>query len=243
MIAAGEDIEVENPEPKWVRVAERIVNDIESGKLRIGGRLPSERDLCVRLDVSRVTLRRAFASLEEQGVLRPSRGRGWYVAGRARRDWPGQLESFSGAAHRLGGETSAAVVDTRYDPAGTADAEAFGVEPGEPIMTFARLRLLDGEPAALELIRVAKSMAPGDLAEEHDDQRFMVVLAEAGYDITGASGMIGAIAASAEHARLLKVDEGTPLATMTVEITGEGRLLVESRLIYVPEHPLRVSFG
>jgi GntR family transcriptional regulator len=237
-----DSLAVDDPEPKWVRVAERIIQDIERGALRIGSRLPSERDLCVQLEVSRVTLRRAFASLEGQGVLRPSRGRGWFVAGRVMRDWPGRVESFVGAAHRLGLETTAELVRTSVDPAGTADAEAFGARPGDPITTFVRQRVLDGEPSALEVIRLVQAAVPEGLADEGDDQRFMVVLAEAGFGITGASATVAAIAAGPDHVRWLGVELGSALTEMKVEIAAAGRLVVESRLQYPPQYPLRVWF-
>jgi DNA-binding FadR family transcriptional regulator len=60
----------------------RLAQAIKLGALRVGARLPPERELVERLGVSRTTLREAIRALQEQGYLRSSRGRsgGTFVA-------------------------------------------------------------------------------------------------------------------------------------------------------------------
>jgi len=52
---------------------------IEAGELRSGERLPAERDLAVKLKVSRPTLRAGLRSLVAMGVLESRHGSGTYV--------------------------------------------------------------------------------------------------------------------------------------------------------------------
>jgi DNA-binding GntR family transcriptional regulator len=235
-------LEADELAPKWQRVVERIVSDIEHGVLRTGSRLPSERDLCEQLDVSRVTLRRAFQALQERGVLRPSRGRGWFVAGRTGLDWPGTVESYVGAAFRLGQTAGARLVRISTAPAGVADAEAFGIRPGEDITTFIRAHLLDDRPAVLEVVRMVADVVPEKLPHAADDQQFIEVLSEAGLPIASTSATARPILAGDDHVEAFGVEPGTPLVELRVEITAEGRLLVDSRLQYSPDHPLRIWF-
>ncbi len=56
---------------------------IAARRLVIGDRLPPERDLAARLDVSRGTLRGALQSLAEQGILVGRQGSGWIVSPRS----------------------------------------------------------------------------------------------------------------------------------------------------------------
>jgi DNA-binding FadR family transcriptional regulator len=55
---------------------ERLLQSLRQGVVNPGERLPAERELAVRLGVSRVTLREAIASLREAGYLTSRRGRG-----------------------------------------------------------------------------------------------------------------------------------------------------------------------
>jgi GntR family transcriptional regulator, transcriptional repressor for pyruvate dehydrogenase complex len=59
--------------------AEKIKALITEGSFVAGSRLPPERDLCLRLSVSRPTLREAIRSLGTMGVLQSRQGAGTYV--------------------------------------------------------------------------------------------------------------------------------------------------------------------
>jgi GntR family transcriptional repressor for pyruvate dehydrogenase complex len=66
------------------RTADEVVLQVESlileGVLRVGDRLPGERDLAAQLEVSRPILRNALRALEERGLLTTRHGGGTYVA-------------------------------------------------------------------------------------------------------------------------------------------------------------------
>src|SRR4051812_4943125 len=55
---------------------ERIGTAIKLGVLSPGDRLPAERELCQRLEISRSTLRQALTALVQSGHLVAARGRG-----------------------------------------------------------------------------------------------------------------------------------------------------------------------
>ena len=54
---------------------ERLLQAIRLGVVRVGERLPAERDLAVKLGVARVTLREAIHALVEAGYVESRRGR------------------------------------------------------------------------------------------------------------------------------------------------------------------------
>ena len=66
------------------KLSDAIVEQIEAlileGTLRPGERLPPERELARRLDVSRPSLREALQKLEERGLVETRQGGGTYVA-------------------------------------------------------------------------------------------------------------------------------------------------------------------
>ncbi|MEM1049057.1 MAG: FadR/GntR family transcriptional regulator [Pseudomonadota bacterium] len=63
----------------YQRVAEQIVAIIRKGELAVGDRLPPERDLSVKLGVSRPTVREAMIALELAGFVDVRTGAGTYV--------------------------------------------------------------------------------------------------------------------------------------------------------------------
>lgn len=60
----------------YKQVVERVEEQILAGTLRVGDRLPAERDLAVQLQVSRAAVREAMRTLEAQGVVRSGVGSG-----------------------------------------------------------------------------------------------------------------------------------------------------------------------
>jgi DNA-binding FadR family transcriptional regulator len=66
---------------RYEQIAERLADDIRSGVLAPGQRLPSERDLARTLEVSRASVREALASLALQGVVETRHGAGTFVVG------------------------------------------------------------------------------------------------------------------------------------------------------------------
>ncbi|MBQ7614306.1 MAG: GntR family transcriptional regulator [Butyrivibrio sp.] len=65
---------------KYQKVIDWITENIDSGILRPGERIPSENELCSRFDLSRQTIRHAIAKMAEDGLLESKRGSGTYVA-------------------------------------------------------------------------------------------------------------------------------------------------------------------
>lgn len=68
------------PRRLYREVAQRLRAYIEEQGLRVGSRLPSERELSEQLDVSRPTVREALIALEVEGRIRIRVGSGIYVA-------------------------------------------------------------------------------------------------------------------------------------------------------------------
>lgn len=57
-----------------------IKEQIDSGQLKLGDRLPTEKELSEEFGVSRITSKRALAELEQEGLVVRTRGKGSFVA-------------------------------------------------------------------------------------------------------------------------------------------------------------------
>lgn len=60
-------------------LARALIGELAAGRYPVGSRLPAERDLAVRFNVSRPTVREAIIALEVQGLVEVRIGSGAYV--------------------------------------------------------------------------------------------------------------------------------------------------------------------
>lgn len=151
-----------------MQVSEGLIRDIAAGKLADGARLPPERDMAGDLGIAVGTLRRALRTMEEQGLLVRVQGSGNYV--RARADVASvyalfRLELLSG-----GGLPTAQVLSVDRLPKDAA-LPPFGPHPqGHRIR---RLRLLSGQPAAVEEIWLDAARAETVTAADLSDSLYL----------------------------------------------------------------------
>jgi GntR family hexuronate regulon transcriptional repressor len=60
-------------------LAEKLFEDLATGRYKVGAKLPAERELCATYDVSRPTVREALIALEVQGLVEVRVGSGAHV--------------------------------------------------------------------------------------------------------------------------------------------------------------------
>jgi DNA-binding LacI/PurR family transcriptional regulator len=73
-------IDVENPQPLYIQVADAIKKSIASGKLQVGDRLPSQKSLASEFSVSLITIKTAMADLNREGVIYGRVGKGSFIS-------------------------------------------------------------------------------------------------------------------------------------------------------------------
>lgn len=69
------------PGPKYRALAEALVQDVQSGALRPGTKLPTHRDLALALGVTIGTVSRGYAEVQRLGLITGEVGRGSFVGG------------------------------------------------------------------------------------------------------------------------------------------------------------------
>lgn len=62
-----------------MQVKKQIMDLIRSGTLKVGTKMPTERELSEKLKISRNTISSAYKELEQEGVLKSYQGRGTFV--------------------------------------------------------------------------------------------------------------------------------------------------------------------
>jgi DNA-binding transcriptional regulator YhcF (GntR family) len=70
--------------PLYLQVKKQIMDLIRDGSLKVGNKMPTERELSENLKVSRNTVSMAYKDLEQEGILKSYQGRGTFVAEEAK---------------------------------------------------------------------------------------------------------------------------------------------------------------
>src|SRR3712207_1171500 len=78
----------ESDVPRYLQIVQELRQEIGSGILPAGTRLPSSRQLARDLGVSRITVANAYAELEADGLIEPRVGSGTFVLPARRPDVP-----------------------------------------------------------------------------------------------------------------------------------------------------------
>lgn len=232
MQALFDDIDLSGTGPLYRRLKAGIRAAIARGALEGGAALPPERDLAVRLGVSRVTVRRAIAELTGEGILNRRRGAGTFVArpaGRIEQKLK-RLTSFTEDMKARGMEPHSFWLERALQPASAEEAEALDIAPGARVARLSRIRFADDRPMALEYTAL-----PGDILEAPAaiGPSLYAALTERGIRLQRADERITATILTDEQAGLLEVPAGAPaLAINRTGFDAAGRAIEFTRSFY-----------
>ncbi|WP_228836585.1 GntR family transcriptional regulator [Nocardia brasiliensis] len=189
----------------------RVRTEIEAilGELHEGDPVPSERDLAVRFEVARETVRQALRDLLVEGRIR-RQGRGTVVS-RPKMVQPLSLRSYTEGAISYGRVPGRLLVGWDDVPADVDVARDLAVPVGTPVMHLERVLLADGERIGLEstflpLHRFA------DLRTSYDPTTSLyAAVRAAGVAFGRATERIETVLASPREAALLECTTALPL--------------------------------
>jgi DNA-binding GntR family transcriptional regulator len=199
-------------EPLFAEVARALRSEMASGRLRAGQRLAPERELSVRIGVSRNTLRRALLQLEQKGLVTAAGRHGWYVAAAPVVEDDRGPSGLTGWAAQAGVALTSRVLHQRLRRATAEERDALRLEPRGRVFELERVRVVDGDPLSLD-----RSCLPGRLADALEGVDFgsaslYDVLAERCGLVPGARECtLRAAVADARTAGELGIPAGAPL--------------------------------
>lgn len=232
--------------PLYQVINRDLSGQITSGSLPLGDRLPSESELAQHYGVSRMTVRQALGQLEAEGLVVRRRGAGTFVSDpRPRRR---QANRFGSFAEEMGVDAADVTTDlleqhVAQPPDDVVSALRLG--PGQPAVHVRRLRRLRGEPVALQDSWLPLLLAPSLARDGLERGSLYRTLQEReGLEVVRAEQEVTASSATAEEARLLAVEPGSPLITIfRLALTGGGQVVEAARSHTVPSLPLTFSTG
>lgn len=229
--------------PLHVQISDSIRAHIASGDWPSNYRLRTEPDLAEELRVSRGTLRRAIATLINEGLLKQFPGRGTFVTSTLIEPAIAQkLSSLTEDFASQGIDVSTQVISSELLEAPRPVASLLDVVPGQRVLRLTRLRSTANGAVALLINYVRTDLAPGIEAVDFATNSLFGTL-ENRYRLHIGSGRRSFTAeeATVEVADALGLSVGTPVQYLEqVTYLTDGRP-IEYSDVWINSKLLRVT--
>ncbi|HMQ30784.1 MAG TPA: GntR family transcriptional regulator [Chloroflexaceae bacterium] len=200
--------------PIYLQLKRLLEDQVANGTLQPHSRIPSERELSEQFDISRMTARRALLELTREGRIYTAVGKGTFVAEPKISQNLQALTSFSEDMRARGLRPATRLLRRERIPAPLLVAESLRLPPETPVISIARLRLVDDEPLALEFAHFSFPEMDALLALPLEGslyellrERFQLIPSE-------AIQAFEARLAVDDELPLLKIVPGTPVLTL-----------------------------
>jgi DNA-binding GntR family transcriptional regulator len=168
-------------QPLHSTVAADLRRAITEGEYEPGQALPSEAQLELKYGVSRVTVRRALLTLEQEGLVAARAGRGRVVRERRAMVYRPQADEEPRRSKTMDrfmaslteeGRRPTQSIEVQIETADKLVAERYGVPQRTPMAVRKRVRSIDGEPFnindtyyILDMVKDSAIMSPADIPE------------------------------------------------------------------------------
>lgn len=212
--------------PAYQRIQVSIRDRIDSGELKPGDAVTSERELAKIHSVSLMTARHALAGLEREGMVERRRGAGTFVA--PPRIHFNKLMSYTEQMSSRGLAPNSKIVTVKIIEDEEEIAARLNLPGGSRMVKVERVRHTSEEPFALETCYLPADEFPGLVkAPLGRSSLFGTLEREYGVEITYADEEVDATAADARVAQLLEVPRGSSVLRIRQVIhAANGKAIV-----------------
>jgi GntR family phosphonate transport system transcriptional regulator len=211
----------------WKRIELALREEISTGDLAPGARLPTEAQLAARFAVNRHTVRRAIEEMSRAGLVRVEQGRGSFVAEDVLDYAVAARTRFSEWIRRHNKEPSGETIELCEAPADAVMAAGLGIAAGDTTVVLEHVGLADGRPVGLTTHFFPAARFPGLLAALQSGLGISDALATCGLaDYRRQSTRVTARLPNAREAALLRLPRSQPLLiTENTNVDPDGAVV------------------
>jgi GntR family transcriptional regulator len=199
--------------PLYRQIKELVLQSLDAGEWKPGEPIPSEIELSARFGVSQGTVRKAIDELAAEHLLVRRQGKGTFVASHSE---PVTQFRFL-RLHPNEGEREqpeSRLLEVRRQRASGDVARALDLKAGESVVYVRRLLVFGGQPIVLDEISLPAALFKGldaQMLDAHEGSYYGLYERQFGTRMIRAEEQIRAVAADADAASALGVDNGAPL--------------------------------
>jgi len=203
------NLDAASPVPLYHQLQEILRGQLARKVFDVGGKLPSEHELCHDYGVTRPTVRQALEGLVREGLITKRHGKGAFVTAPPQPvgifSVAGTSEAF--AAQKLKVETRA----LKIERVATCDL-ADGVDPSGGWVKLERMRSVNGTPTFFEYTWIHAGLVPNLERMDMNNRSLYATLTDHfGLRLDGGRQRFSAVAAPVKIARALELKAGVPL--------------------------------
>ena len=200
--------------PLYRQIQASLKEKITSGVYEEGGLLPSENELCIEFNATRMTVRQALNELVREGYITRQHGKGSTVSASRKslgllslKGWTEVVVASDrhGKTLVLEGPVLRKLEDTAFKP-------LIDNENHEEFIFFKRLRLVEDSPVMYEHTYIPNENLPNFIKEPLlEGSLFRTLLIKYQIDVQSMTQEVRAVAADKETANLLKIKQKSPV--------------------------------
>lgn len=206
------ELDFSGREQLYYQIYDIMYQDIVGGKYQIGDLLPAESELMSYYKVSRATVRKAMGMLDNEGLIEKKRGHGTYVKSLKAKSEDQRIVSFLREHNGDERVASKKVVEQVVKAAGEEISKELKLSKDTQVIKLKRVRYAGDKPMYIETNYIAYDWAPEVMERDFSKESLRVYYVNhCNAKLAKAEEEIYSILAEGENAKLLQVEEGTPL--------------------------------
>ncbi|SDM38063.1 GntR family transcriptional regulator [Romboutsia lituseburensis] len=170
-------------EPIYKNIENYVMNLIESGELKEGDLIPSEKQLTERFNVTRMTVRSALNNLVNGGYITRRRGVGSIVIGNNIYDNISTISGFTKEMENKGYKVSNIVIALDIVQADDILKEKLNLDENDNVWEIKRVRLANDEKVSYMVTYMPVKLFPNLTKEHCNGSLYKYIEGECGYKI------------------------------------------------------------
>jgi len=202
-------IDKNSPLSYYYQLKQILIEMLDNRELEEDEKLPTEKELCERFNISRVTVRQALQELENEDYIYKIQGKGTFVSPKRLQQDLLKFYSFTNEMKKIGKTPSTKVLDFKIVEPDKKISDILKVNKGEQVYKFVRLRLSDNVPMMLETSYIPYNMFPGISKKSlEENPLYSILIDEYNTEFSKAEESFRATLLSEEEAEILNYVEG-----------------------------------
>lgn len=216
----------------YQQLADSLRDKIYEGKYTFGDKLPSERALAETFGISHLTVRKALAVLEEEGLLLRLQGKGTFVRAQKYSVDVQHLDGFTSMLRQQAGAVTRKILYSGIRQAGFKYSRIFGIEREEEVFECVCLSQNADVERALEYNAVPCKHVPDVASYDYSMYSLRDIYKQHGIEIVEERQRLEIVKIYNPQAELLDMEEGADILMLSSTSCDDKGRVIEWTKIY-----------